>query len=80
MKKIKDFMRKPVTWGDYLKLCLVALVVGIVELAWVYETYFGWISGLTEAVKDKMHEYKLRRAIKKYYKKYERSSNKKDEA
>lgn len=30
MKKIKNFMNKPMTWGSYTKLCGISMAVGIV--------------------------------------------------
>lgn len=39
MSKIKAFLAKPFTWGGYLKLCGLSLIVSLVaiagELAWI---------------------------------------------
>ena len=36
MKKIKEFMAKPITWGDYTKMCVGCYVAGwaIIGLTW----------------------------------------------
>lgn len=35
MKKFKEFCKKPITWGDYFKLCgVVAAVTTVAEAAW----------------------------------------------
>ena len=31
MKKIKEFMTRPITWGGYFKLCLISMILGMIS-------------------------------------------------
>lgn len=36
MKKIRNFMSKPITWGDSMKASIVAMAVSAVAVAFIY--------------------------------------------
>lgn len=55
MKKIKNFMNKPMTWGGYTKLCAVSMAVGIV--ATVVEFYALGLDPLR--IKDKFNKNEI---------------------
>jgi hypothetical protein len=42
MKKLKEFGKKPITWGAYGKLAIVAYVITLVMWL-IYMVYEGWI-------------------------------------
>lgn len=54
MKKIKEFMDKPVTWRGYFKLCIVSMVIGMVYMI----TYLSWMFDVPSKLRGKLGEFK----------------------
>lgn len=46
MKKIKEFFRRPITWGDYGKMCIFSIVMSIVYVFYL----FGWFGELKDKI------------------------------
>lgn len=42
LKKIKNFGKKPITWGAYGKLCLISYVISLIIMFAMY-IYYGLI-------------------------------------
>lgn len=37
---LKKIWNKPITWGDYMKLCVIPLIAGIVEVGFTLATIY----------------------------------------
>lgn len=50
MKKFKEFLGKPITWGGYGKLCIISMLLSVVYVV-IYMAYLmGWFGELKEKV------------------------------
>lgn len=54
MKKIKEFMEKPVTWKGYFKLSLICMIIGLIYTF----TYLSWMFDIPSKLRGKLNEFK----------------------
>ena len=55
MKKWKEIKDKPITWGNYIMLCVVCAVISIPAYiyVWAESIYLDGLTGFIEDIKDK---------------------------
>lgn len=55
LAKFVEWTRKPITWGGYLKLCGIGMLLSILtSLAWTVWLYWERISDSIEEIKSKI--------------------------
>lgn len=56
MRGLKELMKKSVTWGGYLKITAICMVIAMAVLSWIF--------GIPEAVVEKIKKFFNKRTNK----------------
>ena len=62
LTKFIEWTRKPITWGGYLKLCGVGMLISVLtSLVWTIVIYWDGISEKIDGLKDRIDNLSFKR-------------------